>query len=89
MLAEQLGRQIAFGRADHHPGHEAIARESGDVRALSPPVTRGCRHVPIHPVRKGLGGFAFDRRKIEWVSGSYSLYRFGVDLILEVTKVAH
>ena len=41
MFAKQLDRQIAFGRADHHPGHDAIARERGNVGALGPPVTRG------------------------------------------------
>ena len=45
MFAEQLDRQIAFGRADHHPGHDAIARVCGDVRALGPPSPAAATHT--------------------------------------------
>src|SRR5882757_7180624 len=55
--------------------------------ARCPSVACGRRNIPIHPIRQCLRCFALDRSEVERVSGRYSVYCFGIDLVLKVTKI--
>src|ERR1700691_6645407 len=56
--------------------------------ALGPPVSGGCRHIPIYPFRQGLGRFALNGCKVKGVARNDASQRFGIDPVLKVTEIA-